>query len=216
MQAKTPTSTSISGYHHVAGKLGCAHEYLLPTVAGALDGLTYKTKKAFDLGCGNGSVAHWLSERGFAVTGVDPSDSGIAEAQRAFPHIEIRQGSCYDPLKDLYGTFPVVISLEVIEHVYSPRQFAHCVYDLLEDGGHAIISTPYHGYLKNLSLAVAGKFDDHFTALWDHGHIKFWSPRTITTLLTEAGLTVEKIYRVGRLPPLAKSMVVVAKKARAQ
>ena len=76
----------------------------------------------------------------------------------------------------------------------------------------AIISTPYHGYLKNLALAVTGKLDAHFTALWDYGHIKFWSVRTLSALLREVGLTVEKVFRVGRLPVLAKSMIAVARR----
>ncbi len=68
-----------------------------------------------------------------------------------------------------------MISLEVVEHLYFPRKFARTVYDLLEPGGTAIISTPYHGYWKNLVMALTGTMDAHFTALWDHGHIKFWS-----------------------------------------
>jgi len=54
--------------------------------------------------------------------------------------------------------------------------------------------------------------DSHFTALWDHGHIRFWSAKTITTLLQEAGLEVVRIRRIGRIPPLAKTMLVVARK----
>jgi 2-polyprenyl-6-hydroxyphenyl methylase/3-demethylubiquinone-9 3-methyltransferase len=86
------------------------------------------------------------------------------------------------------------------------------VRDLLVPGGHALISTPYHGYLKNLLLALTGGMDRHFTALWDHGHIKFWSPATITQLLGEVGLSVLRVHRVGRLAPLAKSMLVVVRR----
>lgn len=75
-----------------------------------------------------------------------------------------------------------------------------------------MISTPYHGYWKNLALALAGKMDDHFTALWDHGHIKFWSVRTLDALLEEAGFVDVCFERVGRVPALAKSMVAVARK----
>lgn len=70
----------------------------------------------------------------------------------------------------------------------------------------------YHGHLKSLALAVTGAMDAHFTALWDHGHIKFWSIPTLTRLLEEAGLKVQAIKRVSRLPPLAKSMVLIARK----
>ena len=56
--------------------------------------------------------------------------------------------------------------------------------------------------------------DKHFTALWDHGHIKFWSRHTLTRLLTEAGLTVERIDRIGRVPQLAKTMLAVVRKSK--
>ena len=44
-----------------------------------------------------------------------------------------------------------------------------------------MLSTPYHGYLKNLALAVSGRMDRHFTALHVGGHIKFFSIETLTT-----------------------------------
>jgi len=54
--------------------------------------------------------------------------------------------------------------------------------------------------------------DKHFTALWDHGHIKFWSINTLTELLTEVGFVDIKFRRVGRIPSIAKSMIAIAKK----
>jgi len=110
------------------------------------------------------------------------------------------------------GKFPAAICLEVIEHLYSPRLLVKTLVDVLEPGGTLILSTPYHGYMKNLALAASGRMDEHFTALWDHGHIKFWSVRTLTQLLEEAGLKVEQAHRVGRFPALAKSMILVARK----
>ena len=108
--------------------------------------------------------------------------------------------------------FPIVISLEVVEHVYAPRDYAATLLSLVEPGGVAIVSTPYHGYLKNLALALAGAMDRHFTALWDHGHIKFWSMSTLEQLLREAGFGSIEFHRVGRIPQLAKSMIAVARR----
>jgi 2-polyprenyl-3-methyl-5-hydroxy-6-metoxy-1,4-benzoquinol methylase len=170
-------------------------------------------RKVFDLGCGNGTLARHLKSKGYEVTGVDPSSSGIAVARRADPSLRLDVGSAYEPLANKYGTFPAVVSLEVVEHVYDPRLYAKCVADLLQPGGTAIISTPYHSYFKNLVMAVSGKMDAHFTALWDHGHIKFWSVKTLTELFAEQGLRVQKVLRVGRIPVLAKSMILVFVKA---
>ena len=143
---------------------------------------------------------------------MDPSHEGIAAAKVAYPALNLEEGSAYDDLAESYGRFPVVLSLEVVEHVYAPRDYARTLFDLVEPGGTAIISTPYHGYWKNLALAVSGKLDRHFSALWDHGHIKFWSMETLTSLLNEAGFRDVRFRRVGRIPPLAKSMIAVARK----
>lgn len=168
--------------------------------------------RLFDLGCGNGAFARHLAQRGFDVSGVDPSEQGITIANRANPSMTLRVGSAYDPLATGFGTFPAVVSLEVVEHVYYPRKYAKCVAELLAPGGIAIVSTPYHSYFKNLALALSGKMDAHFTALWDHGHIKFWSVKTLSELFAEQGLTVERVHRVGRVPVLGKSMILVLRK----
>jgi 2-polyprenyl-3-methyl-5-hydroxy-6-metoxy-1,4-benzoquinol methylase len=169
-------------------------------------------KRVFELGCGNGSVAQALAQRGWDVSGVDPSSEGIARANAQWPALKLSEGSAYDDLAVRFGRFPVVTSLEVVEHVYAPRRYAAILFDLLEPGGTALVSTPYHGYWKNLAMAVTGKMDAHFTALWDHGHIKFWSVKTLGELLAEAGFQDIRFLRVGRVPALAKSMIAVARK----
>jgi 2-polyprenyl-3-methyl-5-hydroxy-6-metoxy-1,4-benzoquinol methylase len=190
----------------------CWSHYLWPAVKEAIETHNFKEHKAFDLGCGNGSISNLLSGLGFDVIGVDPSESGIQIASSSFPHLQFHKGSAYDDLAAQYGRFPLVVSLEVIEHCYDPRSFARTLFSLVEDGGIAIVSTPYHGYLKNLALAVAGKWNDHLCPLWDGGHIKFFSIATLRTLLADAGFTDIQLIRVGRIPPLAKSMVAVASK----
>jgi 2-polyprenyl-3-methyl-5-hydroxy-6-metoxy-1,4-benzoquinol methylase len=190
----------------------CWSECLWPTIKEVVEKRSFNERKSFDLGCGNGSVSNLLSELGFKVIGIDPSESGVSVAASNFPHLQFHKGSAYDDLAAQYGQFPLVISLEVVEHCYDPRKFAHTLCALVDDGGIAIISTPYHGYLKNLALAVAGKWDDHLGPLWDGGHIKFFSIATLRTLLTDAGFRDIRFIRVGRIPPLAKSIVAVASK----
>jgi 2-polyprenyl-6-hydroxyphenyl methylase/3-demethylubiquinone-9 3-methyltransferase len=147
--------------------------------------------------------------------GVDASCSGIDMARQAYPHARFRVGDITGRFADLgcpAGYFDVVVSTEVIEHVYAPRKLVANAFEALRPGGELILSTPYHGYVKNVVVAVTGKFDAHFTALWDGGHIKFWSHRTLTTLLREAHFTEIRFYGTGRCPFLWKSMVISARK----
>jgi 2-polyprenyl-3-methyl-5-hydroxy-6-metoxy-1,4-benzoquinol methylase len=210
------TLSDIDGYKYAHDACTPAHAYLLPALNEELDAFFAQRpgapRRVFDLGCGNGSVAARLAARGYAVSGVDPSREGIEQAQSAHPNVALFTGSAYDDLRSLYGEFPLVYSLEVVEHVYAPRDYAATLFSLVEPGGAAIVSTPYHGYLKNLALAVTGSMDKHFTALWDHGHIKFWSISTLGALFREAGFASIRFRRVGRVPWLAKSMIAIAKK----
>lgn len=205
---------NISGYKFKSAGLNCANDYLLPKVLKTLaaEPVNGRPKRIFDLGCGNGAVANELHQRGYEVIGVDPSEEGIQLANQAYPHLQVLKGSTDEDLAGRFGSFPIVVSLEVIEHVYAPRQFARRIYDLLEPGGVSIISTPFNGYFKNLAIALLDKSDWHYTALWDNGHIKFWSVHTLGQLLAETGFKDIRFLRVGRIPVLAKSMIAVARK----
>jgi 2-polyprenyl-3-methyl-5-hydroxy-6-metoxy-1,4-benzoquinol methylase len=204
-------------YSYTDGELNSSHSYLVPAVLKALkQNNGPKTggsaQRLIDLGCGNGSVANVLAHHGYQVIGVDASESGIAQGRQRFAHLELHVRSVYEDLASQFGQYHVLVSLEVVEHLYDPRKFAKTAYDLLEPGGRAIISTPFHGYWKNLALAITGRFDQHYTALWDGGHIKFWSERTLRQLLHEAGFRNITFIRVGRIRPLAKSMIAIARK----
>lgn len=194
---------------------GCAHGYLLPELDRILEGIPpgVLEDRVLDLGCGNGSVAGWLARRGAGdVVGVDPSQQGVKRARASHPDLEFHQLSAYDPLREELGTFSFVVSLEVVEHVYDPPAFARTVFDVLEPGGLAVLSTPYHGWLKNVAIALMGRFDDHVEPLRVHGHIKFWSQETLTRLLEEVGFELLEYRFAGRVRPLAKSMIAVARR----
>ncbi|HEV7765457.1 MAG TPA: hypothetical protein VGQ76_10680 [Thermoanaerobaculia bacterium] len=80
---------------------------------------------------------------------------------------------------------------------------------MLAPGGIGIISTPYHGYLKNLAVVASGRFDRHFDPLWEGGHLKFFTLAKLHELFEESGFTRYELHRVGRVPLLAKSVLAV-------
>jgi 2-polyprenyl-6-hydroxyphenyl methylase/3-demethylubiquinone-9 3-methyltransferase len=161
-----------------------------------------------DVGCGTGAFTSHLANLGHEVVGMDSSPSGIEIARAAHPELTFIHAPAEGapPLPP----FDVATSLEVVEHCFLPRDFARGVRALLKPGGRAIFSTPYHGYLKNLLIALAGRFDAHVDPLSDYGHIKFWSERTLRTLLTDSGFEPGRMIHAGRIPPLAKSLIAVA------
>jgi hypothetical protein len=101
-----------------------------------------------------------------------------------------------------------VVSTEVVEHLYAPRPYARRCFEAVRRGGRFVCTTPYHGYLKNLAISVCGKWDSHVNPWWDGGHIKLWSRRSLSRLLTETGFRNLQFAGVGRVSRLWMSMAV--------
>jgi 2-polyprenyl-3-methyl-5-hydroxy-6-metoxy-1,4-benzoquinol methylase len=170
-------------------------------------------RRVLDAGCGNGRFAAGLAAEGFEVVGIDTSCSGVRQAIGAYPGIAFEVRSGYEDLRAHFGeTFDACVAIEVIEHLYDPRLFVDRLGQVLRPDGYLILTTPYHGYLKNVALAVSGRMDSHFGALWDGGHVKFWSRVTLTALLVERGFRVTELRGTGRIPLLWKSMIALARK----
>jgi 2-polyprenyl-6-hydroxyphenyl methylase/3-demethylubiquinone-9 3-methyltransferase len=190
-----------------------SHSYLFPIVSDLLKDVPAGAT-VLDLGCGNGSFLSLFQDRGWQLYGSDFSPTGVAIARANFPAIKFFLADASAPtseILDRVGQVDVILSTEVIEHLYDPRGFLRNARALLKPGGTLILTTPYHGYLKNLMLAITGKLDSHFTVLWDHGHIKFWSKKTLTVVLREIGFNQLEFVGSGRLPFLWKSIVVRAR-----
>ncbi len=188
-------------YGYATDSFNPSHQYLLKPLLDML--ADRKNRKILDVGCGNGSVANYLIEQGFDVYGTDASYSGIAIAKQKNPTRFFVQDLTKDNLPEELENmnFDTIISLEVIEHLYAPCEYLDFCKKVLKKsgGGELIISTPYHGYLKNIALSLAGKMDKHFTVLWDGGHIKFWSVKTLSEILEEKGFNEFKFKGCGRV-----------------
>lgn len=193
------------------------HGHFMPHVlalAGKLDAST----RILDVGCGNGFTCGEFLKLGCRVVGIDLSGQGITLARKTHPQGRFELLPADDRILERLEEepFDVVVSTEVIEHLYAPRTFARGCHRALKPGGRFICTTPYHGYLKNLVLSLTGKWDTHANPLWDGGHIKLWSRRTLFALLEETGFSNLQFRGAGRLPWLWMTMVVSGDKASTQ
>lgn len=199
-------------YAYTDSNLTNAHSFLLSPLLSLLPptpDFNGKKLRLLDLGCGNGSLSNELAQQGYEVVGVEESTQGVEIAKRNFPNVSFMQGSIYNlpNAAGLENSFDIAIAVEVIEHLFYPRDLVRAAKKCLKPNGRLILTTPYHGYAKNLVMALSGKMDKHFHVLWDGGHIKFFSIPTMTTLLETEGYTDLNFKFAGRLPYLWKSML---------
>lgn len=94
-------------------------------------------------GCGVGMYVERLSPFGGTVIGLEYDFERAAEARTLSPHIFNAAGE-FIPLPA--GTFDLVLSHEVIEHVQDDRAAIREMIRVLKPGGRAVIFCPNRGY----------------------------------------------------------------------
>jgi 2-polyprenyl-3-methyl-5-hydroxy-6-metoxy-1,4-benzoquinol methylase len=205
---------SATPFQYTSAEALCCAPYVFPLVKRLARDKHPPPARILDAGCGNGHLSGLLAADGYDVTGVDLSSAGIAIARAERSGCRFEVAAVDDEMLAHLGVLPfdIVVSTEVVEHLYDPHAFVRGAYGALKPGGAVILSTPYHGRLKNTLIAATGRFDAHVIALRNGGHIKFFSRSTLTQLLTDHGFGDIEFYGAGRFPWLWKSMVMTAVK----
>ncbi|MFC3101579.1 bifunctional 2-polyprenyl-6-hydroxyphenol methylase/3-demethylubiquinol 3-O-methyltransferase UbiG [Altererythrobacter lauratis] len=147
-------------------------------------------KKALDVGCGAGLVAEPLARLGADVTGVDAAAENIAAAVRHAAGTGLPITYHHGELARLgLGTFDLVTSMEVIEHVADKAAFVAHLAAHLADGGLMVLSTPNRTAASRVLLVGAAEALGAVpkgTHHWDD----FITPDELGDLLAEAGLAM--------------------------
>jgi 2-polyprenyl-3-methyl-5-hydroxy-6-metoxy-1,4-benzoquinol methylase len=207
------SENTVDDYGWGSAQPSYSNSYITPDVIKILTKIG--AKRVADLGAGNGSLCGQLASLGFQVVGVEHDKKGVDIARATNPSIPFYNFGVQDNPADLLRSeehFDTVISTEVIEHLFAPHLLPIYAKQILKDNGYLVITTPYHGYLKNLALSVLDQWDKHHSALWHGGHIKFWSRESLSQLLEQNGFRVIGFSGLGRYPYLWKSMVLTAQK----
>ncbi len=152
-----------------------------------------------DIGCGGGLLSEPMSQLGFAVTGVDPSERNIgtarAHAAQSGATVDYRAADA-ETLVAEDKRFDVVLNMEVVEHVADLRAYLQACAGLVAPGGLMFVAT-LNKTLKALALAKIGA---EYILGWlprgTHDWNKFVEPAKLRAMLEEAGLNVLKTQGV--------------------
>jgi SAM-dependent methyltransferase len=127
-------------YDHDANPLPALEEPLVAELIGEAAG-----RSVLDLGCGTGRHALRLASAGADVTAVDFSDGMLAEARRKPGSERIRfvVHDLHDPLPMSDGTFDLVVSGLVLEHLRDLPAFFAEARRVLRPGGRMVVSAAH-------------------------------------------------------------------------
>ncbi|HVF93333.1 MAG TPA: bifunctional 2-polyprenyl-6-hydroxyphenol methylase/3-demethylubiquinol 3-O-methyltransferase UbiG [Sphingomonas sp.] len=146
-------------------------------------------KTALDVGCGAGLLCEPLARLGATITGIDAAAPSIAVAEAHAAQSGLAIGYRAVGIEDVTGTYDLVTSLEVIEHVSDPAAFVRGLAGALAEGGLLILSTPNRTPLSRLALIAIGEGTGRIPR-GTHDWEKFVTPDELCALLAAAGLSV--------------------------
>jgi ubiquinone/menaquinone biosynthesis C-methylase UbiE len=167
--------------------------------------------RVLDVGCGEGRFCAELAAAGAVPVGVEVAETALTRAREQHPDLTFELVAQDGPLPFADGTFDCVWASEVLEHVADTARWLSEVRRVLRPRGGLLVTTPYHGRIKNLLIALAG-FESHFDPLGQH--LRFYTARSLRTLLVDFGFEEIGIATAGG-PPLLRQRLLVEARRRA-
>ncbi len=162
-----------------------------------------------DAGCGNGLFAEYLVALGYQVKGIDIAEGAVVAARQRVPQGTFFAASLEETLPFEDEEFNAIWCTEVFEHLFDVHRAMAELNRVLKPGGHLIFTTPYHGRIKNVLIAMFG-FEAHYNPYISH--IRFYTRKSLASCLDRAGFSVTAWAAVGRYWPLWMSHFATAKK----
>jgi 2-polyprenyl-3-methyl-5-hydroxy-6-metoxy-1,4-benzoquinol methylase len=186
--------------------------FLLEQVAAAR-GRVDRRLRVLDVGCGEGHFAAALVRDGAEVVAIDVAEEPLRRARARHPALELRlvESEASLPLED--ASFDVVWVGETIEHVADSSQWLSEVRRVLRSGGLVLLSTPNHGPLSRLRLALSRKaFEAHFDPRSDH--LRFYTRRLLADLLADFGFEDVAVAGAGGFPGARRVLLASGRRKR--
>ena len=156
-------------------------------------------KTALDVGCGAGLLAEPLARLGAEVTAIDAAaeliDAAKAHAAGQRLGIDYRHAA----VEEMSGTFDLVTSMEVIEHVAEPQAFLAALAARLAPGGLLVLSTPNRTARSRVLMITLGEGLGRIPK-GTHDHGKFITPEEMTAMMAAAGLAVIDVEGIAFSP----------------
>ncbi len=153
--------------------------------------------RVLDVGCGGGLLCEALARAGAKVTGIDLAP-GMIEVARL--HATEQQLDIDYTVADAGalagaqpGSFDIVTSMEMLEHVPDPRLMTATLATLVRPDGHVFVST-LNRNLKSFLLAIVGaEYLTHLIPRGTHEYERLIQPAELARWGRAAGLDLREL-----------------------
>lgn len=152
--------------------------------------LKQPVNRVLDIGCWNRELLDMFPS--------ETEKHGLDLVARDFgPSIHFKVADISEGLPYQDNYFNAVIAGEIIEHLMEPVRFLKDIFRILDTNGQLILTTPNLSYWRNAIQLL--KSDNFFWVDYDlnqNGHVRYFSPKTMKTILERNGFNVKKLFSV--------------------
>jgi 2-polyprenyl-3-methyl-5-hydroxy-6-metoxy-1,4-benzoquinol methylase len=152
--------------------------------------------RLLDVGCATGFFLDEAQRRGWTVEGLDVSSFGVDYARQHFG-LKAHHGALTD-LDFAPGSYDAVTMWDVIEHAPDPTAYVRRAAELLRAGGVISLATPD---IDSVPARLAGRRWVGFKL--SEEHVYYFSVRTLSRMLEDAGFEIISVRHVGKYVPLS-------------
>ena len=146
----------------------------------------HEPERVLDLGCSNGRLGELLRLSGHTVIGVTPARSTASPIASTTFEADLNQGVPAE-----VGTgFDVVLAADVLEHLVDPASMLRQIRDVLAPRGVVLLSVPNISHWYPRLRVVTGKFDYERRGIFDSGHVRFFTSKSLERTAAASGLRV--------------------------
>jgi ubiquinone/menaquinone biosynthesis C-methylase UbiE len=160
-------------------------------------------ERALDAGCGTGTYARRLAERGARVTGVDTDPEMLGAARIKLPAATLVEADVMQlPFAD--ASFDLSLAVTLLCFVDDPQRAVAELIRVTRPGGRVILAE-----LNRRSLWTAWRRIESWQGSKTWRDAKFFSPRELAGLLRNAGIDTVRTEAAAYLPPKAPAWLRV-------
>ncbi len=165
--------------------------------------------RVLDVGCGGGLLCEAFARAGAKVSGIDLAPGMIEVASlHAREHsldIDYRVASAQTLLESAAGSFDIVTSMEMLEHVPDPRQMTATLAQLVRPSGHVFLSTLNRNLKSFLTAIVGAEYLLGLIPRGTHEYERLIRPSELAQWARAAGLTLREIAGI-ELNPVTQTV----------
>jgi 2-polyprenyl-3-methyl-5-hydroxy-6-metoxy-1,4-benzoquinol methylase len=172
--------------------------YNAPINAAVLALVPATAQYILDIGCGAGTHARALSERGLIIDGITLSEKEKSSATEWCRKVHLH--NCESGLPDLTKKYDCVICSHVLEHIASPGLLLKNIHQILSPHGVLVVALPNLLNYKSRWHLLRGRFDYTEGGTMDYTHIRWYTFKTAKELLEQYNFSIVYASAPGAFP----------------